>query len=109
MLMMYGYAPETTKDPVIQAADESTRLATTLFDFGGTLINMLPFLYYVPAWVPGAKGKRMIEKVKQLTQDARRIPMEHVKAALVSQHPLSVAHCLTYSNCRKTARHRPLL
>jgi hypothetical protein len=86
MLMMYGYAPETTKDPVIQAADESTTLATTLLDFGGTLINVLPFLYYVPAWVPGTKGKRIIERVKLLTQDARRIPWEHVMAALVSQH-----------------------
>ena len=89
--MMYGYTPETTKDSAIQAADESIRLAAILFDFGGTMINMLPFLYYLPAWVPGAKGKRMIEKVKQLTQDARRIPLEHVTAALVSQNPLSVA------------------
>ena len=90
MLMMYGYAPETTKDPVIQAADEATRLVTILFDFGGTMISVLPFLYYVPAWVPGAKGKRMIEKVKRLTHDAKRIPLEHVTAALVShQSPLS--------------------
>jgi len=86
--MMYGYAPETTKDPVIQAADEATRLVTILFDFGGTMINVLPFLYYVPAWVPGAKGKRMIEKVRQLTHDAKRIPLEHVAAALVSQTQL---------------------
>ena len=84
MLMMYGYAPETVKDPVIQAADESTKLATILFDSGGTLINMFPFLYYIPAWMPGTNGKRMIEKVKQLTRDARRIPIEHVTAAMVS-------------------------
>ena len=87
---MYGYTPENTKDPAIQAADELARLATTLFDFGGTMIKILPFLYYLPAWVPGANGKRMIEKVKQLTQDAKRIPLEHVKAAFVSQNPLSI-------------------
>jgi len=82
MLMMYGYAPETTKDPAIQAADESTKLVTTLFDFGGTIINFLPILYYVPSWVPGTKGKRTIEKVKYLAHEAKRIPWEHVAAAL---------------------------
>lgn len=89
--MMYGYAPETMKDPVIQTADESTRLAAILFDFGATRINALPFLYYVPAWMPGAKGKRMIEKVKELTQVAKRLPWGHVTAALVSQKSLSAA------------------
>lgn len=83
MLMMYGYAPDTTNDQVIQAADESTTLANTLLDFGGTFINMLPFLYYIPAWVPGAKGRQMIEKVKRLNDITRCVPLAHVTAALV--------------------------
>ena len=105
--MMYGYAPETVKDPVIQAADESTKLATILFDSGGTLINLLPFLHYIPAWMPGTNGKRMIERVKQLTRDARRIPMEHVTAEMVGRHTFSGNSGLndTLSNCRKMALH----
>jgi hypothetical protein len=83
MLMMYGYAPKTLDYPVIHAADESARLAASLLGPGGTLLNVLPVLRHIPSWVPGASGKKMAEKVRLLTEEVKRIPMEHVKAALV--------------------------
>jgi hypothetical protein len=81
MLMMYGYAPESLDDPIIHLADEAATLAATLLQPGGTLINVLPFLRHVPSWVPGATGKKIAEKVRRLTVDTKRIPMEHVIAS----------------------------
>jgi hypothetical protein len=84
MLMMYGYTPEMMDDPLIRTADEAMTLASRLFDLGGTLINIMPMLRHIPYWVPGATGKKLAERTKRLTMEAKRIPMEHVKAALVS-------------------------
>jgi hypothetical protein len=84
MLMMYGYAPESLDDPIIHLADEAATLAATLLQPGGTLINVLPILRHVPSWVPGATGKKIAEKVRRLTVDTKRIPMEHVIASMVS-------------------------
>ena len=84
MLMMYGYAPESLDDPVIHLADEGITLAATLLQPGGTLINVLPILRHVPSWVPGATGKKIAERIRQLTVDSKRIPMERVIAAMVS-------------------------
>jgi len=90
MLMMYGYAPKTLDYPVIHAADESARLAASLVGPGGTLLNVLPVLRYIPSWVPGASGKKMAERVRLLTEEVKRIPMEHVKVALVCKFHLDL-------------------
>jgi len=89
MLMMYGYAPKTLEYPVIHAADESTRLGASLLVPGGTLLNVLPVLRHIPSWVPGASGKKTAERVKLLTEEVKRTPMEHVKAALVYKFHLN--------------------
>ena len=82
--MMYGYAPESLDDPVIHVADEGTRLAASLIAPGATLINVLPILRHIPSWVPWATAKKNAEKVRWLTQEMQRIPMEHVTTAMVS-------------------------
>jgi len=84
MMMMYGYVPATYNDPVVQAADEALRLGSPLVEHSGTLINIIPFLRHIPSWVPGATGKKTAEKVRWLSEIWQRIPMEHVKTALVS-------------------------
>jgi hypothetical protein len=89
MLMMYGYAPKTLEYPVIHAADESAQLAASLAGPGGTLLNVLPVLRHIPSWVPGASGKKMAERVRLLTEEVKRTPMEHVKAALVCKFYLN--------------------
>jgi hypothetical protein len=89
MLMMYGYAPESLDDPIIHLADEAATLAATLLQPGGTLINVLPVLWKIPSWVPGATGKRLAEKVRWMGEEMMRIPsMERMTADMVS--PLSM-------------------
>jgi hypothetical protein len=82
--MMYGYAPESLDDPIIHIADEGATLGASLIEPGGTLINVLPILRHIPSWFPGATAKRKAEKAKILTDEMKRIPMEHVAAAIVS-------------------------
>lgn len=80
---MYGYTPKSLNDPVVNAADESTSLGLSLIVFG-SYITYLPVLRFVPAWVPGTYAVNAAKKVKQLTQDMQRLPMEGLQKSLVS-------------------------
>ena len=82
--MMYGYAPESLDDPIIHIADEGARLGTSLIEPGGTLINVLPILRHIPSWVPGATAIKTAERARLLAEEMKRIPMEHISAAIVS-------------------------
>jgi hypothetical protein len=84
MLMMYGYAPESLDDPVIPVANEGITLGASLMEPGATFINVIPILRHIPSWVPGTTAKRLAEKVRWLTEEMKRIPMERVSAAMVS-------------------------
>ncbi|PPQ73041.1 hypothetical protein CVT26_014659 [Gymnopilus dilepis] len=82
MATMYGYNVQSFDDPCIVAADESTRLGTSLVIPGGTWINVIPALAKIPSWFPGAWGVRSAKKVRELTNEIQRIPLEFVKKAV---------------------------
>lgn len=84
MSIMYGHNLESLDDPFIVAAEEQSTMAIRLVQPGYTLINILPFLGYIPWWFPGATTQKMIKKVKGLSDMLRISPMETVKRQLVS-------------------------
>jgi len=105
MLMMYGYAPETLDDPVIHMAEEAAKLVGHLVELGSTLINVMPILCHIPSWVPGATGKRMAERAKFFTEETKRIPLEHVKTALVSTIKACFGVDTNMKPCSEKVRH----
>lgn len=80
---MYGYDVDSVEDPCIQAADESIFTSSKLFLPGGSLVNLFPFIRYIPAWVPGATSKKIAEKSKALTTESRRVPMDSLRSRMV--------------------------
>jgi len=80
---MYGYDITSLDDPVIEAADESTRLATSLLTPGSTFINIFPILARIPPWVPGTYGVRTALEVKKLVHEMKTIPMEFARKRMV--------------------------
>ena len=84
MRMMYGYSPSMIDAYYIRIADESAKLMGNLVEISGTLINILPFLRHIPSWVPGASGCKKIKKLRSLTDQVKRIPLEYSKVSLVS-------------------------
>lgn len=81
--IMYGYEVKSVEDPLVQIADESIVLGTQLLVPGNSLINVIPALAYVPPWFPGAVSRRQAAKVRYLTDEVKRIPMEFVKQTFV--------------------------
>jgi hypothetical protein len=89
MRMMYGYSPATIDAHYIRIADESAKMMGNLAEVGGTLINILPFLRHIPPWVPGASGRKKIERLRRLTEEVKRTPLEYSKVSMVSWSPFS--------------------
>lgn len=52
---------------------------------GRFLVQFLPFLRYMPAWLPGAGFKRLSNKWRAAARSAKYVPFEEVKRALVSR------------------------
>ena len=82
MSIMYGYNLEEEDDYV-----HLTYIAATtghqLLMPGYTLVNVLPFLRYIPTWFPMATSQKMIETTKRITDMLVATPIEIVKNRLV--------------------------
>ncbi|KJA22841.1 hypothetical protein HYPSUDRAFT_66808 [Hypholoma sublateritium FD-334 SS-4] len=82
MSIMYGHDLKSLDDPFIVAAEESAIMGLKLLQPGYTLINVLPFLRYIPPWFPGAVAQRMAKETKKMADMLRLSPMETVKNQL---------------------------
>ncbi|KAJ3502046.1 hypothetical protein NLJ89_g9063 [Agrocybe chaxingu] len=54
----HGYEVQEDKDPFVTLADEATEQFSLSTAPGGFLVNLIPALRHVPAWVPGAGFKK---------------------------------------------------
>ncbi|PPQ78261.1 hypothetical protein CVT25_011720 [Psilocybe cyanescens] len=82
MAAMYGYDVKSAEDPCIVAADKSLTLGLQLIAPGGSLINIIPILRFIPPWFPGASSRKAAEHVKKLTRDMQQIPLDFVKSQM---------------------------
>ena len=51
---------------------------------GKWLVDFIPFIKYIPSWMPGAHFKRMAEETSRLKDDIRKVPFDAMLAQLVS-------------------------
>ncbi|PPQ81931.1 hypothetical protein CVT25_013779 [Psilocybe cyanescens] len=79
MSMMYGYEVESVQDPCVTMADLALTIGARLSVPGGSMLNVIPALRHIPAWLPGAPSYEGIKQVRALTHEVKRIPMEFVK------------------------------
>ena len=79
---MYGYDVESVDDPWVTNSEKSIMLGIELLVPGGSLVNIFPTAP-VLAWLPGASSYKLAAKVKRLTEEVRRVPMEWAKMRMV--------------------------
>ncbi|EJD42046.1 cytochrome P450 [Auricularia subglabra TFB-10046 SS5] len=84
-IMSAVYGKDDTQlhdDPWVKLSEEVVRNANDLALGGFHLVDMFPFLKYVPAWLPGAAFKGTALRARALQLRARDEPVEWVKAQL---------------------------
>ncbi|RXW18763.1 hypothetical protein EST38_g7088 [Candolleomyces aberdarensis] len=82
MNIAYGFDPKSKDDPYIAEALEVQHAFEVVLLPGAFLVERIPLLKYVPAWMPGAGFKRFAEYYRNATYSAQRKPFNFATDAM---------------------------
>jgi hypothetical protein len=87
MFTIYGHdVASSTEDHYIKRAEQSVRMLSDALLPGAAIVNAIPLLRYLPAWLPGVDFKRLALGVKKLTQQLQDAPIDFVTKGIVRFH-----------------------
>ncbi|KAJ7771576.1 cytochrome P450 [Mycena metata] len=87
MSVAYGLEIQRSNDPYVELADKAVEGLVTAVVPGRFLVDSMPFLKYVPAWVPGAGFQRKAEEWRRLARGMLEKPYAEAKAKIASGNP----------------------
>ncbi|KAI0363948.1 cytochrome P450 [Pilatotrama ljubarskyi] len=79
LMISYGYQPKEHADPLIKMVEDATDQAAEVVQPGAFLVDVFPFLRYVPSWMPGAGWKRKGEAYRANMDRMSATPHQFVK------------------------------
>lgn len=82
MSAMYGYKVSPKNDRFQELAEEAVN-GVNASAFSGAIINIFPFLRFLPAWFPGAGFHRSAQVVKEKIDRMQDVPYKYVQDNLV--------------------------
>ncbi|PYH45575.1 cytochrome P450 [Aspergillus saccharolyticus JOP 1030-1] len=75
----YGYAVDPfQRDPLVDLADEAVEQFSLAVRPGTWMVDVLPFLRYLPAWFPGAGFQRTAQRFRKQSEAVADIPFAFV-------------------------------
>ena len=83
MKIGYGIVVQESDDPYISIAEEVLNGAAEAGIPGTFLVDMSPFLKYVPSWFPGAGFQKKASRWRELVTTMAEKPFRHVQEQLV--------------------------
>ncbi|GJJ05844.1 hypothetical protein Clacol_000031 [Clathrus columnatus] len=78
----YGLSIQAENDPHVEVAERAVQLFMDMLLPGRHLVDILPFLKYIPSWFPGTAFKQKANEMKIHIAAMRNEPFAAVKAAL---------------------------
>ncbi|TFY68455.1 hypothetical protein EVJ58_g999 [Rhodofomes roseus] len=81
---VYGHRITSLDDEYVTLMDSAMEATTTTGAAGGTLVDMLPFLKHMPAWMPGAGWKRAALRARKLVWEGHHLPYRMAREAIES-------------------------
>lgn len=79
----YDIATGDANDRYVDLAEHILAVIPELLQPGRNMINIFPFLRFIPPWFPGASTQKSMVKVKELWMAYKTEPYEYVKSNLV--------------------------
>lgn len=80
----YGIQVQDEGDPWLELCEEAGTIFSRVTVPGSFLVDAIPFLRYVPDWMPGAGWKRQAREWKGLVTRLADAPFEFVRTAMAS-------------------------
>ena len=83
MKIGYGIAVQESDDPYISVAEEVLNGLAEAALPGAFLVDLFPFLRYVPSWFPGAGFQKKAARWREGINTMAERPFRHVEEQLV--------------------------
>ncbi|KZP18888.1 cytochrome P450 [Athelia psychrophila] len=92
----YGIKAQPEHDPLIEMVEDALAIAVAALVPGRFLVDAVPWLKHIPAWVPGASFQVVARETKAKLRNMSAIPFEQVKRAIAdgTAKPSFTAKCL---------------
>ncbi|KLO04415.1 cytochrome P450 [Schizopora paradoxa] len=83
--LSHGYTVEPEKsDPLVKLGDDALHDFSVSAQAGTWFVDILPFLQYVPEWLPGAGFKRIAKKIRANGDEMADKPLAFVKMQMIT-------------------------
>ncbi|PAV17224.1 cytochrome P450 [Pyrrhoderma noxium] len=83
----YGYDIKDKDDYYVNIAEEGMKNVTTAEGF--FLVNLIPWLQYLPTWHPGTGFKKLSQRGREIGMEMRNKPYDMVKQSISNGIPMS--------------------
>ncbi|KAF8719237.1 hypothetical protein AX14_011281 [Amanita brunnescens Koide BX004] len=80
----YDIATGNANDRYVDLAEHILTVIPELLQPGRNMINVFPFLRFIPPWIPGASTQKLVVRVKKLWMAYKTEPYEYVKSNLLA-------------------------
>ncbi|KAL1938327.1 hypothetical protein VTO73DRAFT_11778 [Trametes versicolor] len=84
LMIAYGYKAQEHDDPLIKMVQGATDQAAEVVQPGAFLVDVFPFLRYVPSWMPGAGWKRKGEAYRANMDRTSDVPHQYAKEQMAA-------------------------
>ena len=104
--LAYGVDVQDDNDPFVNMSQLAFDTALEASVPGAFLVDVIPWLKYVPAWVPGAGFQRKAKEWRKLQEDVHELPFATTAKKTVSLlvDGLSRLHEITYEHAGNRLR-----
>ncbi|EJT98960.1 cytochrome P450 [Dacryopinax primogenitus] len=79
LMVTYGYDLEKEDDAFVNRVKGFLPILERLLTPGAFVVDLVPFLKHLPAWLPGMSFKHLAAEWRQILKDIREIPFARVK------------------------------
>ena len=96
--VVYGIQITGLDDARVQTVEAAMAIANEYRVPGATWVDVAPFLRIIPAWVPGARFKKLAARCRPLAERTRNQGFDFAKSDMVCclmPLPSCAEHCLT--------------
>ncbi|EPS99953.1 hypothetical protein FOMPIDRAFT_1123536 [Fomitopsis schrenkii] len=84
MEVVYGHTVTAEDDRYMHTASEALRGTTEVAAAGANIVDFMPFLRHIPAWIPGARFKRLADETRDSVIAVHREPYALVENAMAT-------------------------
>ncbi|KAH9834412.1 cytochrome P450 [Rhodofomes roseus] len=84
MEIAYGHGVTSLDDEIVVLAEKAVGAATEAGSPAATLIDFIPILQWIPAWMPGGRWKTRAAEVRRMVRRTSDVPFARLQAAIAA-------------------------